>query len=515
QEKLVRLALIRSGCPAETISYIEAHGTGTALGDPIEIAALTNAFGFPAEHSRRCAIGSVKSNIGHLESAAGIAGLTKVLLQLQHGELVPSIHSAELNPNLTLNGSPFYIPQTHEPWIQPQLVDRKGERRTLPRRAGISSFGAGGANVHVIIEEAPQPQMAGLRVPRQANIAVFSARNSKSLNEGLRRFASALPRFQDPPAHGESTFTLDDVAYTLQIGREAMREVRLALVVHSLDELREIVNAIIAGARQMDRVHFGGAAPGGPVPGEDQESHELAIAYRHADLDRLAALWVTGFSVDWSFLYPKELPRRVSLPTYAFQKEPYWYSLSEQRRKNGASEVGTIIDSVPQGPISPDRVVRRQSEQVQLPKTDACKPLKIQLKRIALGAAGDVTGQAREMPAAALSTEAIDRTQDSSVNMGAPDLLGEMDRVKRLEEIRLTIREELSRVLYLEATAIVDDRPFIEAGVDSILGVELVKRLNSLFHTDLKATTLYEFPSVTRFAEHVFSITKSDEAQIR
>src|SRR5208282_5529013 len=97
--------------------------------------------------------------------------------------LVPSIHSAELNPNLTLNGSPFYIPQTHEPWIQPQLVDRKGERRTLPRRAG-------------------------LRVPRQANIAVFSARNSKSLNEGLRRFASALPRFQDPPAHGESTFTL-------------------------------------------------------------------------------------------------------------------------------------------------------------------------------------------------------------------------------------------------------------------------------------------------------------------
>src|SRR5215467_9297485 len=154
QARLVADALRRAQVPARTISYLEAHGTGTALGDPIEIAGLTRAFREvdqqDAEHGldkQFCAIGSVKSNIGHGESAAGIAGLTKILLQLKHSQLVPSLHAQTLNPNIDFAATPFVVQQELAPWRRP-VVESDGLRREYPRIAGISSFGAGGANAH-------------------------------------------------------------------------------------------------------------------------------------------------------------------------------------------------------------------------------------------------------------------------------------------------------------------------------------------------------------------------------
>ena len=148
QSSAIRRALAESQIDARHISYIEAHGTGTRLGDPIEIAALTKAFQQYTQDTEFCLIGSVKSNIGHCESAAGIAGLTKVLLQMQHQQIVPSLHSGQLNPHIDFPQSPFLVNQVLRPWEQP---DRNG--RKLPRIAGISSFGAGGSNAHMIVEE--------------------------------------------------------------------------------------------------------------------------------------------------------------------------------------------------------------------------------------------------------------------------------------------------------------------------------------------------------------------------
>ncbi|MCP4042850.1 MAG: KR domain-containing protein, partial [Gammaproteobacteria bacterium] len=210
QSEVIKETLKRAAVEPESISYIEAHGTGTSLGDPIEITGLSSALNELGENRQRCAIGSAKSNIGHLEAAAGIAGLTKVLLQLRHNQLAPSLHSAKLNPNLDLANTPFYVPQNLEPWT--------GKDEQTPRRAGLSSFGAGGANAHLIIEEYPEPIHTAQDSPQ---IVPLSARKPEQLRQKVEALI-AQPG-SDP---------LEQIAYTLQTGREAMGE-RIAIVADS------------------------------------------------------------------------------------------------------------------------------------------------------------------------------------------------------------------------------------------------------------------------------------------
>src|SRR5919198_1044212 len=163
QADVLIAAYRKAGIDPRTVGYIEAHGTGTPLGDPIEINGLKTAFSELAEPvgQRRvpqawCGIGSLKSNIGHLELAAGVAGVIKVLLQLQHKKLVKSLHCDQINPYIQLEGSPFYIVQENHEWEALQ----DGEGNVLPRRAGVSSFGFGGVNAHVVLEEyIPKPRV--------------------------------------------------------------------------------------------------------------------------------------------------------------------------------------------------------------------------------------------------------------------------------------------------------------------------------------------------------------------
>src|SRR5439155_25892806 len=146
QSEVIAEALAMADVTADTISYVEAHGTGTPLGDPIEVAALTQAFRQTSTKRQYCAIGSVKTNLGHRDAAAGIAGLIKAVLQLQHKQLVPSLHYEEPNPKIDFVNSPFYVNTKLQEW--------KSEGG--PRRAGVSSFGIGGTNAHVVPEEAPE-----------------------------------------------------------------------------------------------------------------------------------------------------------------------------------------------------------------------------------------------------------------------------------------------------------------------------------------------------------------------
>ncbi|WP_230646940.1 polyketide synthase, partial [Bradyrhizobium sp. Leaf401] len=166
QASVIGRALKEAGLNARAMGYIEAHGTGTSLGDPIEIAGLTKAFREHTADRQFCAIGSAKSNIGHCESAAGIAGLTKVLLQLKHGQLVPSLHSEVLNPHIDFANSPFVVQQGLSDWPRP-VLEENGMRKEHPRMAGISSFGAGGSNAHVVIEEYVAPARPVVEVSGQ------------------------------------------------------------------------------------------------------------------------------------------------------------------------------------------------------------------------------------------------------------------------------------------------------------------------------------------------------------
>ena len=154
QADMIRTALTNSHINAREISYVEAHGTGTKLGDPIEIKGLTKAYRMDTKDEQFCAIGSAKSNIGHCEASAGLAGVIKVLLQMQHKMLVPSLHADELNPLIQFSNSPFKVQRTLEDWKRP-VIDINGKMTEIKRIAAVSAFGAGGSNAHIILEESP------------------------------------------------------------------------------------------------------------------------------------------------------------------------------------------------------------------------------------------------------------------------------------------------------------------------------------------------------------------------
>ncbi|MCZ9353748.1 amino acid adenylation domain-containing protein, partial [Streptomyces mutabilis] len=312
QADLVLSALRDAGVDPATIGYLEAHGTGTRLGDPIEINGLARAFAEADLPPGACAIGSVKSNIGHAEAAAGIAGLTKVILQMRHGRLVPSLHSRELNPAVDWAASPFRVVQEAEPWTAPPTADGT----PLPRRAGISSFGAGGANAHVVVEEyVPDP--AGARTRRAEpgpQLIVLSAYNE----DRLRAVAGRLAERLRADAAGTAP-ALPDVAYTLQVGREALRE-RFAAVVTGSEKLLGLLDRFAAGHTPDGVLH--GRAPGDAPPAGPPAAPEPGAARAEA-LHRLAAHWVAGGAVAWDELYAVR-PSLVPLPSYPFARDRYW-----------------------------------------------------------------------------------------------------------------------------------------------------------------------------------------------
>jgi acyl transferase domain-containing protein/acyl carrier protein/UDP-glucose 4-epimerase/SAM-dependent methyltransferase len=193
QASLIYDALENAKVDARTISYIEAHGTGTILGDPIEISGLDSAFSKFTSDKQFCAIGSVKSNIGHLESAAGIASIIKVLLQMKHKKFVPSINAERLNPNIDFKSSPFFVQRTVSEWNQPAII-KDGTEVVYPRRAGVSSFGAGGANVHVVLEEYIEPVPEG-RENAGAQIIVLSAKTPESLKQYAESLYTYLGKY--------------------------------------------------------------------------------------------------------------------------------------------------------------------------------------------------------------------------------------------------------------------------------------------------------------------------------
>jgi len=209
QAAVIAEAQTIAGVTADSISYVEAHGTATPLGDPIEATALTQAFRTSTKQRGYCALGSVKSNIGHLDAAAGVAGLIKTVLALKHRELPPSLHYQTANPQIDFANSPFYVNASLRPW----------ERNGTPRRAGVSSFGIGGTNAHVIVEEAPEPE-PGSESKRAWQVLPLSAKTEGALDAITNNLSAHLAQCTDQ---------LADVGYTLSVGRRAFSQRRVVL----------------------------------------------------------------------------------------------------------------------------------------------------------------------------------------------------------------------------------------------------------------------------------------------
>ena len=342
QAELILNALKKANINPRTLSYVETHGTGTALGDPIEIAGLSKAFEGSGEEKQFCPIGSVKSNIGHLESAAGIAALTKVLLQIKYRQLVPSLHADPLNPHINFEDSPFYVQTELTEWKRPTAH---------PRRVGVSSFGAGGSNAHVILEEyidTRQPVKSSQTVPLEAFI--LSAKD----HAALRRYAERFVGFLETP----SDISLENLAYTSQVGRTAM-DARFVILASTLEDLKAKLNQWITLQKKEDvwsdatsdlegvfcaNVKDGRYSVSDLIAGKQGKAfvHEL-LAGR--DLEKIARLWILGVEIDWSLLQQNIGRTRVSLPTYPFARERCWIhqEVPGTRMQERAHEGKTVV----------------------------------------------------------------------------------------------------------------------------------------------------------------------------
>jgi amino acid adenylation domain-containing protein len=224
QVQLYNLAYDNAGVDPATVSYVECHGTGTVMGDPIEITALSQAFAARTEKKGYCAIGSLKSNIGHLDTAAGVCGLIKAVLSLHHRTLPPSLNFATPNPRIDFANSPFFVNTELRPWESAEGV---------PRRAGVTSLGMGGTNAHVVLEEAPAPEASEAARPWQ--LLVLSAKSATTLDRATFRLAEHL---RDRPE-----LPLADVAYTLQVGRKAFAH-RRALLCRDLESAADALETL-------------------------------------------------------------------------------------------------------------------------------------------------------------------------------------------------------------------------------------------------------------------------------
>lgn len=214
QAQVIAEAQLVAGVDPDTITYIEAHGTGTKMGDPIEVAALTQVFKTKTSKKGFCAIGALKSNIGHLDTAAGVAGLIKTVLSLKHQTLPPSLHFEQPNPEIDFANSPFFVNAQVRNW------ESKG-----PRRAGVSSFGIGGTNAHIVMEEAPAIESG--KETRNYQLLLLSARTSTALESATANLAAHLENQKD--------LKLADVAFTLQTGRREFNH-RRAVVCRDYDD---------------------------------------------------------------------------------------------------------------------------------------------------------------------------------------------------------------------------------------------------------------------------------------
>ncbi|MFI6217070.1 beta-ketoacyl synthase N-terminal-like domain-containing protein [Nocardia brasiliensis] len=356
QFEVVRAAQHAAGVTPSSITYVEAHGTGTRVGDPIEVAGLNQAFADGNSREQPCLLGSVKGNIGHTDAAAGIAGFIKTVLAVEHGIIPPSLHYSEPNPDIDFTAGPFAVVTEPTPWAP----------TGLPRRAGVTARGLGGGNAHVVLEQPPSPLPRA--VTAQPQVLVLSAHTPAALDELTARLAGW---FADQPE-----LELADVAWTLQVGRRLHGHRRYAVVRDRQDALRVLNGAaperLVTGdhardARAVallvrdtadtevlrhwralglepdltlhpdcsdDEIRSALDTPGRLFLAIDEAG--LSARLREHPLwtpehivvtvtDPLAALgelWLAGLPIDWAAAHTEQV-RRVALPAYPFQRQPY------------------------------------------------------------------------------------------------------------------------------------------------------------------------------------------------
>ena len=290
QEEVLRRALRVAGVDPRDVSYVEVMGTATALGDQIEVATLKTVYLAARSASQACWLGSVKPNIGHLEAASGAASLIKVVLSLQHRQIPPHVHCAQVNPNMGLADTPFFIPVVNQPWLS-------GTDRRL---AAVSAFGFGGTNAHMILEEAPDAVVETRA--RALHLLTLAAKTERALRDLVSRYVALTLKNPD--------LDLGDVCFTANTGRSHF-DYRLAVLAAGTAELRDRLESFLAT----------GGAPGLVTGKAARSFSNVQVRVEDATLEQMAGSYVQGSVIDWSGYYRDVPGRRIQLPTYPFQRQ--------------------------------------------------------------------------------------------------------------------------------------------------------------------------------------------------
>ncbi|WP_316173143.1 SDR family NAD(P)-dependent oxidoreductase [Bradyrhizobium sp. SZCCHNRI2049] len=461
QAELIKRAHRDARVPASSIGYVEAHGTGTPLGDPVEVAGLKRAFGYAAEKDKTyqtsCALGSIKGNIGHLEAAAGLAGLVKTVLCVQQARLPPLAGFDELNPEISLVNSPFYVPTVSDVWaLEPGIP---------ARRAGVSSFGFGGANAHVVVEEyfdgGQKPARAGSSALRgQCQLFLLSARDPIALRIRHRQLLDWLAR------EDAEDVDLENVAFTLQIGREPM-ECRSAIVAHSLDELRAQLGDYLTSTQACSD-----ATIKRQLRIEEKASSDLI------HLTQLCENWLAGENVEWSGFWKGSAASLLRLPSYPFSE-----------RRSFETKSGRA-----------NRILQREADRAGDVTITGMRPTAAERKKITLlelgSSAGTTPGHMRSEPPSEDSSRGRLHAEEESG--GAFPVA--LERV---------IRESLAEALMLDPGALSLDRQFVDVGLDSVSAVEWVRSINRRFGTTMPATVIYKCPNLHLLCKHISQLISS------
>jgi acyl transferase domain-containing protein/NADPH:quinone reductase-like Zn-dependent oxidoreductase/NAD(P)-dependent dehydrogenase (short-subunit alcohol dehydrogenase family)/acyl carrier protein len=324
QRQLLVDAYREAGVRPDSLGYIEAHGTGTKLGDPIEITALVNALGAEKNGGKRIALGSVKANIGHAATAAGAAGFVKAVLSVKEGLLFPQANYSEINDEIDIDGTGFFVNTNLRRW----------SGTAQPRRAGVSSFGFSGANCHVIIQQAPTEERSrAFACPM--HLATLSAKSEQALMERIVQLRQWL-------AAGRGNASLFDICFNLNRCRTHF-PYRAAFIVRTIDEFLTLLDRAAAGG--LDALPYvnrnpqlGRGALKTPAALASLELISDKSEFRQR-LDALARSYVAGDRFDWSEFYRGRRGNKLALPGYPFERGRYWMPMAAQENSPAAENV--------------------------------------------------------------------------------------------------------------------------------------------------------------------------------
>ena len=445
QANAIQNAFQKAQWQPNTVSYVEAHGTGTALGDPIEVAGLVRVFKPENEGKQFCALGSIKSNIGHSEAAAGMAQITKLLLQFKYKMIVPTLlHSSVPNRFIDFEKIPFYLPLNLTPWKRLMI---SGEE--IPRRAGISSFGAGGVNVHVLLEEPPLNQPSSDTNENQENrIYVFSAGNKELLTEHVMKVVAYIKKFKDY----SSILSPLNVTYTLQCGREVLRN-RLGIVASGFEDLFQKIEFWLNIGENVEKDIFYGKS----FYQSDQEDMDfINYHFKNKNLKKIAKLWTMGFTIPWqAFCFnQQQQPIIVFLPARPFLKKRYW----------------PCARFLPDNKSNMNDFVEKQNSGM---RNEYNIPVNANLKN----------------------------TEEATVEVDLSE-----------EGVILYVQSVVSQLLGYNSEDIDNTRGFFELGMDSLKNLEMIKIISERLNINIPETTVFNYQTPEKLSLFLYGLLKQQSS---